>query len=80
MFIDDKAKCEIFGRFGYKIQCIALHVGDWIRKKFESPNTGTLTKDEKQTLMARLIQSTKSPTYCCQCISCCVMTECDYQV
>ncbi|ELU17896.1 hypothetical protein CAPTEDRAFT_171283 [Capitella teleta] len=32
---------------------------DWIKKRFESPGVMSMTKDEKRTLMARLVRSTR---------------------
>ena len=32
---------------------------DWIKKRFELPNVMNMTPDEKRTLMARLIRSTR---------------------
>ncbi len=32
---------------------------DWIKKRFETPGVMTMTSDDKRTLMARLVRSTR---------------------
>ena len=36
-----------------------VHVGDWIRDRFETPGCFQMTNEEKQILLARLVRSTR---------------------
>ena len=38
-----------------------LQQSDWIRKRFETPGVMEMTNEEKRTIMARLIRSTRWP-------------------
>lgn len=62
-------KLNIFNLFLQKIYCGNIGVEfmfinnleqcDWIKKRFETPGVMSMTNDEKRTLMARLVRSTR---------------------
>ena len=41
-----------------------LEQTDWIKKRFESPGVMSMTNEDKRTLLARLIRSTRSSPKC----------------